>query len=844
MAWGRGSVFCAAASVALLLLLSGSAGAGPVPGVETFTKFPVDFPVPPSTTVWDISNNEYLVTFRWKPEAPVSNPSVAGSFNHWNRTDLPMEGPDAEGFYSVTARIPAGDYQYKFTANANDWLPDPLNPDTSPDGQGGNNSVLRLGITALLKDRQVASGDGEIEVRGFLHDPSQFTFYDVFSEKDVILRYRVLAGDVESVTLSLIGRRGQRSDVPMTLVGGDRIYDFYEYHYVLPEADAPVGYEFHVSDGGKTVVSNRQWPLVLDPNRAIDVPEWAKNVIWYQIMVDRFRDGDAANNPEHTVGTGRVTVTHPWTSDWMKEQPYERAGGQTMWEWGVFNRLYGGDFQGVVEQLDYLKSLGVTGIYLNPVFEATNSHKYNAKSYVHADDGYGVAGEFAKSTEKEDLKDPSTWEFNESDKALLRLIEECKKRDLRIIFDGVFNHLGDDSTAFQLAKAGGPDGPYANWFNITGWNPFEYRGWWGFGQLPEFKKDEKGFVDPSLRDHIFAVTKRWLDPNGDGDPSDGIDGWRLDVPAEVPKPFWVEWRQVVKDTNPEAYIVGELWDASEDWLQGDKFDAIMHYEWAKLAFRWFGNKEEKITATEFDRQLGRIRIRYSRSTTLAQQNLFDSHDTDRWVSRLANPDRPFDGSNRVQDKDSTYVSTRPDAEAYQRLRLMALFQNTYQGAPMIWYGTEVGMFGADDPMCRMPMWWEDLAPYDNPEYGIDKELREYFRSLFELRGEHEELRTGDYQTVAVSDEKDVLAYARYSPAAERLFLVVLNNSGKEQEIDLSGPSALGTVDVSKARVIFGNAALSAADGGKLRVTLPGISGAVLAAATPAPAGEPAGNTSH
>jgi len=819
-----------AASAALLLFLGGTAPAGPVPGVETFTKFPVDFPVPQHLAVWDISNNEYLVRFRWKPEQPVNNPAVAGSFNYWNRTDLPMEGPDEDGFYSVTARISAGDYEYKFTGNTNDWFVDPLNKERNPDGQGGDNAVLRLGITALLKDKKVARGDGDIEVRAFLHDPSQFTYYDPFTKNDVMIRFRTLAGDVDSVTLSLIDRDGKRTAVPMVMVGGDAIYDFHEHHYVLPAEGGAVGYEFSVTDGGKALPQARQYPIIIDPARMISVPDWSKNVIWYQVMIDRFRDGDAKNNPEHTAGTGRVTVTHPWKSGWDKEQAYEREGGQTMWQWAVFNRLYGGDFQGLIDKLDYIKGLGATGIYLNPVFEATNSHKYNAKSFVHADDGYGVAGEFAKSTAAEDLKDPATWEMNDSDKLLLKLIEECKKRDLRIIFDGVFNHLGDDSTPFLKAKEGGPNGPFADWFNITGWDPFEYRGWWGFGQLPEFKKTRTGFVDPTLRDHIFAVTKRWMDPNGDGDPSDGIDGWRLDVPGEVPKAFWVEWRKVVKETNPEAYIVGEKWEASEDWLQGDKFDATMHYELAKLAFTWFGNKDKKITASEFDRGLGRMRVRYSRATTMAQQVLFDSHDTDRWVNRLANPDRPYDSENRLQDEGSTYKAGRPDEEAYRRLRLMAIFQATYVGAPMIWYGTEVGMFGADDPACRMPMWWEDMMPYENPDYRIDDGLREHFRSLFKLRNEHAELRTGDVQTILADNDKDVLAYARFLPDSDKTIVVVLNNSGSEQTVRVG---AAGSLPLSSGgrkpgqMAGFGKATIQAADGGGYDVTIPAVDGTVL-----------------
>src|SRR5690606_9197108 len=145
-------------------------------------------------------------------------------------------------------------------------------------------------------------------------------------------------------------------------------------------------------------------------------------------------------------------------------------------------------------------------------------------------------------------------------------------------------------------------------------------------------------------------------------------------------------------------------------------------------------------------RLARLRLRYPRNSTYVLQNLFDSHDTDRWVSRIANPDLPYDGGNRIQDSGPDYMDKRPDPVHYVRLRLMAIFQSTYVGAPMIWYGTEVGMYGADDPRTRMPMWWEDLMPYESPDYIIMPDLRDHFRSLFHLRANTELLRTGDFTT--------------------------------------------------------------------------------------------------
>src|SRR5690606_19478350 len=153
------------------------------------------------------------------------------------------------------------------------------------------------------------------------------------------------------------------------------------------------------------------------------------------------------------------------------------------------------------------------------------------------DDTYGASGGVQSVVGQEDPLDASTWQWTESDRLLLKLIEETHARGMRIIFDGVFNHVGDDHPAFLDVKAKGKNSRFADWFHVLSWDPFEYSGWAGHDGLPEFEKTETGLASESLTRHIYAVTSRWMDPNGDGDPSDGIDGWRLDVPMHLPKPF-------------------------------------------------------------------------------------------------------------------------------------------------------------------------------------------------------------------------------------------------------------------------------------------------------------------
>jgi glycosidase len=822
---------CAAAAALGLTFITPRLEAGPVPGVETFARTAVEFPHPAHLHLWDIGGDEYLVTFRWKPEGPVTNPAVAGTFNHWSRTDLPMEGPDAEGFYSVTARLREGQHAYKYVADPNLWFEDPLNPHQEQDGAG--NSLLWLGAVAYLRDAVAVRGDGRIEERAFRHDPSGTPYLDALGAGEAIVRFRTLAHDVERVEI-VFESGGRERRARMTPAGGDSLFDFFEYHYREPAVgESRPRYRFVVHDGGATIEPDQRHTLDLAGARVVDVPEWARHAIWYQIMVDRFRDGNTANNPEFVRDPNTKLRTHPWRSEWYTEYPWERRDGWSFWRWSMYDRLYGGDLEGVIDKLTTLKELGVNAIYLNPVFVSNNAHKYNARTYVHVDDHYGVAGEYARSAAREDLLDPATWEFNASDRLLLRLIREVHAREMRIILDGVFNHVGNDHPAFLDVKEKRQASRFADWFDVVSWEPFEYSGWAGYDALPEFAKTETGLVSQSLTDHIYAVTRRWMDPNGDGDPSDGIDGWRLDVPMHLPRQFWVDWRDYVKSINPQAYIVGEIWDPAEEWLDGKTFDAVMNYQWAAISFAWFANVNAKITASEFDRRLARLRVRYPRNHTHVLQNLYDSHDTDRWVSRIANPDMAYDAGNRVQDEGGdAYFDERPGEEHYRRMRLMALFQATYVGAPMIWYGTEVGMFGADDPRCRMPMWWDDLMPYDSPDYRIDGGLREEFRALFRLRGAHPVLRTGDFTTAVVDDAQDVHGFWRHGEPGEPRVLVVMNNGPAEATVTVPAPEGHilpGGFAGRTPRVLHATTGTTApvVTGTTLRVTLPPVAGMVL-----------------
>ena len=274
-------------------------------------------------------------------------------------------------------------------------------------------------------------------------------------------------------------------------------------------------------------------------------------------------------------------------------QAWEKADGHDFY-WNSDVRRYGGDLQGVINHLNYLKELGITAIYFNPLFESPSLHKYDASMYRHIDNNFGPnPKEDEKIWATENPDDPTTWKWTSADSLFLALIHKCHQMGIKIIIDGVFNHVGTTFWAFKDVVKNQQKSKYKNWFIIKSWdnpntpqNEFEYEGWDGIKDLPEIKKDSVYGLEKDFSKHIHAIVKRWMDPNGDGNPSDGIDGWRPDAAEKVPLKFWKIFRKWVKEENPEAYITGEIWwkdwehnvifNASP-WLQGDSFDGRVDF---------------------------------------------------------------------------------------------------------------------------------------------------------------------------------------------------------------------------------------------------------------------------
>jgi glycosidase len=739
----------------------------------------------------------YPLDFRFKPPIPCQDVFIAGSFNGWNPRKDRMSGPDKSGYWTIQLNLPEGAYFYKFVMDGTQWASDPENPDKTDDGQKGFNSIKRTGpgwgIT--VKTRK---GDGKILKEGLYFTPS-LPYFEKINDTTLRVRFDTHRSDVQKVSLYLInlnGRQYNLQEYPMQHQYAARYSDHFQI--LLPITDSSCGFYFKIKDNHKAlywgingIIDDYSqliaYPLVFSEIPYKYIPPWAQKAIWYQIFPERFRNGDKSNDP-----LGEKTPS--WTWDWYKPLPWEKGNFYP----NIYMRFYGGDIQGMIDKLPYLEKLGITALYLNPVFVSPSIHGYDTQDYRHINPHFGYLADTTPPTGE--TLDPKTWSYTSTDWLFLKLVNECHKRNMKIILDGVFNHTGDQFWAFKDVQEKGNKSAYKDWYKILDFGPpLKYQGWWGSQQLPEIKQDEKGIV-PGFRQHIFDITRRWMDPNGDGNPSDGIDGWRLDAAELVSPVFWRDWCAYVRQINPEAITIGELWDKSSDWTAPGMFDAVMNYEFTKRLYRFFVDTQPpyKTNAEEFAESLQELLGWYSWNTNYAMQNLLDSHDTERIVSGLMNPNRAFDQGNRLQDKNNnSYYWGKPSREAYQRLKLIVLFQMTFPGCPMIFYGDEAGMWGADDPSDRKPMLWKDLEPYDNAEDTVNGELLDYYQKLILLRKTYPVFQIGDYDLIKADASRNSIIYARNDPKDR--FIIIINNSPQPQTLKFKP----NTPDGSRYHKVFG-----------------------------------------
>ncbi len=587
------------------------------------------------------------------------------------------------------------------------------------------------------------------------------------------------------------------------------------------------------------------------------VPEWAVDAVWYQIFPERFRNGDPSNDPtreslETPIVPGEDWAVTPWTSDWYARTDWERDVSEGFYDPAVFFRRYGGDLQGVIDKLDYLDELGVTALYFNPVFYARSLHKYDGNTFHHIDPHFGPDPEGDFALMAQETSDPDTWHTTAADSLFFAMLDAAHERGLRVVIDGVWNHTGRDFFAFEDLAQKGAASAYADWYVVNTYEDpateaieFDYEGWWGAKTLPIFADNaDTTDLHPGPKEYVFDATRRWMDPNGDGDPSDGVDGWRLDVAEEVPTGFWQDWNAYVRTINPDAYTVSEVWLDAHEFITEGGFSATMNYYAFAFPVKGF-LVDGETSAQAFADTLDARRSPYDDATVMAMQNLMDSHDTDRLASMIVNAKRrpyaaldrfDFDWNDRVAPRnDPEYIVRAPNARERDIQRLITLFQATYVGAPMFYYGTEAGMWGADDPDDRKPMVWEDLVyddeasdPLDRPRtpdpVAFDDKLFGFFQDAIALRKMDPAFSRGTYRQVHAQGQ--VFAFEREHEG--KRYLIALNRSEQPSAFIVSVPSddprvRFNTGDYATTR----RATTAAIVEGGVQISLSGLTGAVI-----------------
>jgi cyclomaltodextrinase / maltogenic alpha-amylase / neopullulanase len=509
------------------------------------------------------------------------------------------------------------------------------------------------------------------------------------------------------------------------------------------------------------------------------VPAWASDIVYYQIFPERFRNGNPGNDPQ--PGRDRYKDQGVERHKSWNERPFKPSSGDG--SDGTFNNdFFGGDLAGITAKLDELADLGVNTLYLTPIFKAPSNHKYDTADFLNIDPAFGSNADFT------------------------RLTEQAARRGMRVIPDTSLNHVGSDSIYFNrfgnFPAGGAFDGgrinaasPYAGWFSFDGAQKDpdkQYRGWVGIADLPELDKSS-----PAWRRFAYggkeAVTQLWLDR--------GAAGWRMDVAPWVPDDFWREWRRALKAHRPDAMTIAEAWFDSSKYLLGDMFDSTMNYVFRDAVLD-FANGGKASALAE---NLELMREAYPRQALYAQMNLISSHDVPRALHVLgwqADPGLPA-------------VSAAQIAAAKQRLLLAMLLQMTYPGAPMVYYGDEVGVTGGPDPYNRATYPWADLGGQP------DLELRARLKALIGLRKAQPVLRQGSIEAPLLADEQVLVFHRRLG---EQWALVALNNGNAERTLQVDLPAG---APATWRDPLDSAAAPTETAAGRITLRLPPLGGLVL-----------------
>ena len=559
---------------------------------------------------------------------------------------------------------------------------------------------------------------------------------------------------------------GQERAIPMTWADGAL-----RCVYRTPEEPELVWYAFSLTrpDGQVLCLDKNcgRWQLTVYDGQS-RTPGWFGQGVSYQIFPDRFCRSRMPR-PEGMVG--RRTVHENWagTPDYLPD-----AQGK------IRNcDFFGGDLAGITAKLDYLQSLSVTTLYLNPIFEAASNHRYNTADYLAIDPMLGTEEDFRT------------------------LCREAHRRGMRVLLDGVFNHTGSVSRYFnadgsypEVGAAQSRESPYYNWYHFTRW-PEEYDAWWGIKTLPAVEENQDSYREFIIRGQD-SVVRHWL--------RCGADGWRLDVADELPDDFITEIRRAMEEEKPGAVLIGEVWedgsnkiayDRRRRYLLGRETHGLMNYPFRTAALAWLLGGD----AGAFREIMEEIREHYPSPAFYSAMNFLGTHDTPRILTLLGGEPVPESKEARAEAR----LSPAGYRLARQRLMLGALLLYAFPGSPTVYYGDEAGMQGYEDPLNRRTYPWGQE----------DESLLAWYRRLGQLRRERLSLQVGKIRYLYAAGGGLVLERR----AEAEVTVAALNAGAEDMESAIPWAGALATDAMTGQQFL-------AADG-IVRLTLPGRSGVLL-----------------
>lgn len=612
------------------------------------------------------------------------------------------------------------------------------------------------------------------ETNGYVN-PSEPGAYD-----NISICIRVAKDDVDRVEI-LHGKNYSETTL-LRKYHSDYYFDYYKIFTDI--SNVVFRYVFRISKGKETVYYDRVG--VSDGIRVFQgfeiipdfkTPDWAKGAIMYQIFVDRFCRGDSSNDvlDDEYIYLG-VPCTR--TTDW-----YEYPSN---FDVGYF---YGGDLQGVMDKLDYLKSLGVEAIYFNPIFVSPSNHKYDAQDYEHIDPHYAKivndGGELVDPEAEDNLKatkyiirTTDKENLEASDRFFADFVEIAHQKGIKIILDGVFNHCGsfhkwlDKESIYKNAKGypkgafHGVDSPYRSYFRFYE-DTDSYDGWWGHSTLPKlfYENSDK------LVSEILAIAGKWISPPYN------VDGWRLDVAADLGHSeefnhrFWTKFRKEVKKINPDAIILAEHYGDPYLWLNGKQWDTVMNYDAFMEPVSFFLTGMEKHSEAFYAEKRGDGKLfwhtllyakaRMPMPAYMCSMNELSNHDHSRFLTRTNMK------VGRLHTVGSKAANEGVDVSVFRQAVIM---QMTLQGAPTIYYGDEVGVCGWTDPDNRRSF------PWGREDWNI----LEFHKYAINLHKRHKSLCYGSL--IPILGEKDLIAYIR--AVKDEQILVVIYTGSEEIEVDI------------------------------------------------------------